>query len=64
MNTDPFRTMAIGAVVATVGLTSQGFALNFLKPHTWFAVPAGVGLAYLVLLIGGRLPNVFIYFQF
>ncbi len=62
--TDAFRVMAIGAVIATVGLTSQGFALNFLKPRIWFAVPAGVGLAYLVLLIGGRLPNVFIYFQF
>lgn len=64
LNTDPFRAMAIGAVVATVGLTSQGFALHFLKPRTWFAVPTGLGLAYLVLLIGGRLPNVFIYFQF
>jgi len=27
-------------------------------------VPAGAGLAYLLLLVGGRLPNVFIYFQF
>jgi len=27
-------------------------------------VPAGAALAYLLLLIGGRLPNVFIYFQF
>jgi len=64
LNTDPVRAMAIGAVVATVGLTSQGFALTALKPRTWIAVPAGIGLAYLVLLIGGRLPNVFIYFQF
>jgi hypothetical protein len=28
------------------------------------AMPAGVALAYLLLLVGGRLPNVFIYFQF
>jgi alginate O-acetyltransferase complex protein AlgI len=27
-------------------------------------MPVGVALAYLLLLVGGRLPNVFIYFQF
>ena len=32
--------------------------------ETWLAVPAGAALAYLLLLVGGRLPNVFIYFQF
>jgi alginate O-acetyltransferase complex protein AlgI len=53
-----------GALVATLGPTSQDAALRWLRPETWLAVPAGALLAYLLLLIGGRLPNVFIYFQF
>jgi alginate O-acetyltransferase complex protein AlgI len=53
-----------GAVAATLGPSSQDVALTRLKPATWFAIPAGALLAYLLLLIGGRLPNVFIYFQF
>ena len=53
-----------GAAVALLGPTSQEAALTRLRPHPWLAVPAGVGLAYLLLLVGGRLPNVFIYFQF
>jgi D-alanyl-lipoteichoic acid acyltransferase DltB (MBOAT superfamily) len=56
--------LAAGAAVATLGGTSQDFALRWLRPETWLAIPAGVGLAYLLLLVGGRLPNVFIYFQF
>jgi D-alanyl-lipoteichoic acid acyltransferase DltB (MBOAT superfamily) len=56
--------MAAGAAIATLGPTSQTAALRRLRPETWMAVPAGLGLAYLLLLIGGRLPNVFIYFQF
>jgi len=56
--------LAGGAAIALLGPTSQGAALERLRPHPWLAVPAGVGLAYLVLLVGGRLPNVFIYFQF
>ena len=54
----------VGAAVATLGPTSQEAALRWLRPETWLAVPAGVALAYLLLLVGGRLPNVFIYFQF
>ena len=53
-----------GAVVALFGPTSQEAALEKLQPKAWLAMPAGVALAYLLLLIGGRLPNVFIYFQF
>jgi alginate O-acetyltransferase complex protein AlgI len=53
-----------GALVATLGPTSQDAALRWSRPETWLAVPAGALLAYLLLLIGGRLPNVFIYFQF
>ena len=64
VDTDPFRAMVVGALVAVVGPTSHAFALTRLRPQTWVAVPAGLGLAYVLLLIGGRLPNVFIYFQF
>jgi hypothetical protein len=53
-----------GAAVALLGPTSQTIALERLRPKPWMAVPAGAGLAYLLLLVGGRLPNVFIYFQF
>jgi len=53
-----------GAAVALIGPTSQQAALERLRPHIWLAMPAGAALAYLLLLVGGRLPNVFIYFQF
>jgi D-alanyl-lipoteichoic acid acyltransferase DltB (MBOAT superfamily) len=57
-------TMLAGAAIAILGPTSQEVALRQLRPQPWLAVPAGVALTYLLLLIGGRLPNVFIYFQF
>jgi hypothetical protein len=50
--------------VALLGPTSQEAALTKLQPKPWLAMPAGLALAYLLLLVGGRLPNVFIYFQF
>jgi alginate O-acetyltransferase complex protein AlgI len=53
-----------GGAVAVLGPTSQEAAFGLLRPRPWLALPMGAGLAYLVLLIGGRLPNVFIYFQF
>jgi alginate O-acetyltransferase complex protein AlgI len=53
-----------GSAAALLGATSQEVALSKLQPRPWFAMPAGVALAYLLLLGGGRLPNVFIYFQF
>ncbi|HEY6434707.1 MAG TPA: MBOAT family protein [Acetobacteraceae bacterium] len=56
--------LVAGAAVAMLGPTSQEVCSNWLRPNPWLAVPAGAGLAYLVLLVGGRLPNVFIYFQF
>ena len=56
--------LAGGAAIALLGPTSQEAELRMLRPHPWLAVPAGAGLAYLLLLVGGRLPNVFIYFQF
>jgi alginate O-acetyltransferase complex protein AlgI len=56
--------LVIGGLVATIGPPSQRFALTLLRPSPWAAVPAGILLSWLLLLIGGRLPNVFIYFQF
>jgi D-alanyl-lipoteichoic acid acyltransferase DltB (MBOAT superfamily) len=53
-----------GTAVALLGPTSQVAAQQRLRPLPWLAVPAGVLMAYLLLLIGGRLPNAFIYFQF
>ena len=64
LDRDSERALVIGVLIAMAGPTSQVFALTRLRPRPWIAVPAGIGLAYLVLLIGGRLPNVFIYFQF
>ena len=54
----------IGAAIALIGPTSQRAALELLRPSPWIAVPIGLGLTYLIITIGGRLPNVFIYFQF
>jgi alginate O-acetyltransferase complex protein AlgI len=56
--------LAGGAAAALLGRTSQEVALTMLRPRPWLAIPAGLALAYLLLLVGGRLPNVFIYFQF
>ncbi len=53
-----------GAAAALLGATSQEAALTKLQAKPWLAMPAGFALAYLLLLVGGRLPNVFIYFQF
>jgi alginate O-acetyltransferase complex protein AlgI len=53
-----------GAAVALLGPTSQEAAIVRLQPRPWLAMPVGIALAYLLLLVGGRLPNVFIYFQF
>jgi alginate O-acetyltransferase complex protein AlgI len=56
--------LVLGAGVALIGPTSQVAALDRLRPHPWLALPAGALMAFLLLLIGGRLPNAFIYFQF
>jgi len=53
-----------GAAVVLFMPTSQELALTRLTPNPRLAIPIGFGLAYLLLLVGGRLPNVFIYFQF
>jgi D-alanyl-lipoteichoic acid acyltransferase DltB (MBOAT superfamily) len=56
--------LVAGAAVALLGPTSQVAALERLRPNPWVAVPAGVALAWLLLLVGGRLQAAFIYFQF
>ena len=54
-----------GAVAAVLLMpTSQDLALRWLLPSPWLAVPAGLALVALLMLVGGRLPNEFIYFQF
>jgi alginate O-acetyltransferase complex protein AlgI len=66
MRLDTTGTCALagGAAVALLGPTSQEAALAWLKPRPWLAVPAGLAMVYMLLLTGGRLQNVFIYFQF
>ena len=64
LSQDAWAAMLIGAAIALIGPTSQRAALVLLRPSSWIAVPVGLGLMYLVITIGGRLPNVFIYFQF
>ena len=57
--------LVAGAVlVVLLAPTSQAIALERLRPVPWLMVPAGVALVFLLLLVGGRVPNEFIYFQF
>ena len=56
--------VAIAALVATFGPTSQQAALARLRPNPWLALPTAAAFAFLLLLIGGRVPNEFIYFRF
>ena len=56
--------LVAGVAAALVGPVSQSFALKRARPDPWLAVSSGLVLVWLLLLIGGRLPNVFIYFQF
>ena len=60
------NAVVVLAAVAIVLLAppSQDLALARLRPARWLAVPAGVALVVLLLLVGGRVPNEFIYFQF
>ncbi len=64
LNRDYWAAIVIGIAVALIGPSSQRAAMTVLRPEPWVAVPVGIGLAWLVLMTGGRLPNVFIYFQF
>ncbi len=56
--------LALGAVLALIGPTSQECALRLLKPSLWLAVPAGVAATFALLLVGQGVPRAFVYFQF
>jgi len=56
--------LVVAAIAAVAGPTSQAVAFGRLRPVAWAAVPAGLALAGLLLLAGGRIPAEFIYFQF
>ena len=56
--------VGIAAVVAVAGPASQTVALEQLRPSPWLAVPAGLALVFMLLLLGGGIPSEFIYFQF
>lgn len=56
--------LAAAWAVALLGPTSQKAALERAPPRAWLAGAAGLALAGLLLLAGGRVPNEFIYFQF
>jgi alginate O-acetyltransferase complex protein AlgI len=64
LDADAIGALAAGAAVALLGPTSQEAALTWLRPRPWLALPAGCAMVYLLLMIGGRLQNAFIYFQF
>ena len=53
---------------ADLVLLRAQIALRLLRPTPWvrrWGAPAlGTALAFLILLVGGRVPNEFIYFQF
>ena len=64
MHVDNAGVVAGGVSIALLAPTSQALALERLCPTPWLAVPAGAALVFLLLLVGGRLPTEFIYFQF
>jgi alginate O-acetyltransferase complex protein AlgI len=61
---EAWPVLALAAAMAVLGPTSQQAALERLRPAPWVAGAAGLALALLLLLSGGRTPNEFIYFQF
>ncbi len=57
--------IVLAAVVIVLMMPpSQDLALARLRPMRWMALPAAAALVFLLLLVGGRVPNEFIYFQF
>lgn len=44
--------------------SSQNLVNNYLRPSKWIAIVGGFAAAYFILLIGGRIPDAFIYFRF
>ncbi len=64
LHVDNVGVVAGAVAIVLLAPTSQALALKRLRPAPWLAVPAGVALVFLLLLVGGRLPTEFIYFQF
>ncbi|MBE7620221.1 MBOAT family protein [Komagataeibacter sp. FXV2] len=56
--------LVIAMAVAVVGPSSQRAILRDMPPAPWVAVAGGIAFVLLILLIGGRIPDPFIYFQF
>ena len=56
--------VAGAAALVLLAPASQVVALERLRPMRWLTVPAAAALVFLLLLVGGRVPNDFIYFQF
>lgn len=44
--------------------SSQNLVNNYLRPSKWIAIVGGIVAAFFILLIGGRIPDAFIYFRF
>ena len=64
VHVDNAAVFAAAVAIVLLAPPSQVIALERLRPAPWLAVPAGVALVALLLLVGGRVPNEFIYFQF
>jgi alginate O-acetyltransferase complex protein AlgI len=64
VHVDNAPVVALAVLAALVLPPSQDLALKHLRASPWIAVPLGAALVFLLLLVGGRVPNEFIYFQF
>ena len=64
MHLDNAVLVALTVAVVLLAPTSQDIALCRVVPSPWFALPVGAAVAFLLLLVGGRIPNEFIYFRF
>ncbi|WP_158742007.1 MBOAT family protein [Acidisphaera sp. L21] len=64
LHVDNAGVVAAAVAIALLLPTSQALALQRLQPSRWLMIPAGAALVFLLLLVGGRVPNEFIYFQF
>ena len=56
--------ICIAVAAALLGPTSQDWVCSRAPPAPWLAGAAGLAAVLVLLLIGGRIPNAFIYFRF